>query len=235
MPYYIYALIDPCTDQIRYVGMTDNFTHRYRGHISCKQPNERKNDWIQGLLDQGLLPSFKILETLYERAEVAKRESYWINHCRSVMGCSLLNIQVGYAGARTVANDEIDLDEIDLFVRDNYGSKDTVMRKRLLERKRSLKLALNLPLEEKRWYTLQELLDGLPYGIDELARKIGVSAGIIAEAYTGDMIRMEQAEALLLHLAWIYSYPLSGYNVTGFGKNDSISHDKKDTPAFMIV
>jgi hypothetical protein len=60
---YIYLLIDPQTEKVRYVGKTVNPKYRLSGHIteSPKLKNHRCN-WIKSLLIKGLKPIFKIVE-----------------------------------------------------------------------------------------------------------------------------------------------------------------------------
>ncbi|SRR6266487_3992896 len=64
MAYFIYALADPHTDEVVYVGITDNIRKRFREHVACKDTNAAKNAWIRLLLKETLTPSLKILETV---------------------------------------------------------------------------------------------------------------------------------------------------------------------------
>jgi GIY-YIG catalytic domain len=80
MPYFVYALIDPRTDVVAYVGISFNATWRFSQHLKCDSTNRAKNAWIQQLQDEGLQPILKILETV-ETADIArKREKHWINY-----------------------------------------------------------------------------------------------------------------------------------------------------------
>jgi hypothetical protein len=60
---YIYALIDPETDEIRYIGRTVNAHTRYLDHLNTKTPGAKKI-WIDSLLNKGLKPLVKIIEVL---------------------------------------------------------------------------------------------------------------------------------------------------------------------------
>jgi hypothetical protein len=77
----IYKLIDPITDNVRYVGKTvsklnDRIkVHIYQSRISSSHTH--KEAWIKGLLNSGLKPRIELIE----EASVdnwAEREKYWI-------------------------------------------------------------------------------------------------------------------------------------------------------------
>ena len=58
---YIYALVDPITFEIRYIGKTNNQYQRYHQHLS-ENNKTYKCHWVQSLLARGLLPILQILE-----------------------------------------------------------------------------------------------------------------------------------------------------------------------------
>jgi hypothetical protein len=80
MSYFVYALIDPRTDAVAYVGISFNATWRFSQHLKCDSTNEAKNIWIQQLQDEGLQPVLKVLETVDTASIARKREKYWINY-----------------------------------------------------------------------------------------------------------------------------------------------------------
>lgn len=59
MNIFIYALIDPRNDQIRYIGQTNNIDRRFNKHIQdskfIKRPN-KNHSWIKSLLTLNLKP-----------------------------------------------------------------------------------------------------------------------------------------------------------------------------------
>lgn len=60
---YIYALIDPISGDVRYIGKTVSPRNRLSGHISeSKKSNHYRSKWINKLRLYGLLPIFKILK-----------------------------------------------------------------------------------------------------------------------------------------------------------------------------
>lgn len=77
--YQIYALTDPDNGLIRYVGLTNNVTRRYREHIQGTHGLLPKDGWILGLIDRQILPGLKILETVVGEGLAREREEYWIN------------------------------------------------------------------------------------------------------------------------------------------------------------
>lgn len=95
---YIYVLIDPKTEYIRYVGNTINPTKRLQNHIRrSKYLKYHSAVWIKSLLDNGLQPIMNIIEIADENTwEV--REKYWIDFYRN-QPYELTNILDGGQGA----------------------------------------------------------------------------------------------------------------------------------------
>jgi hypothetical protein len=83
---YVYALKDPRTGQIRYVGSTIQEPHRrFQKHlvIAAQGINmTHKYNWIRELLNAGLRPELVVLETT-TNAHVYEREQQWIAQYRS--------------------------------------------------------------------------------------------------------------------------------------------------------
>jgi DNA-binding XRE family transcriptional regulator len=96
--YQIYALIDPRDYTTRYVGMSRNAQRRLFQHLLGDQGNEQKNNWLLELLEEGVYPILRILETIdAEEADAyaiaCEREQYWISECLR-LDMPLLNISV---------------------------------------------------------------------------------------------------------------------------------------------
>jgi hypothetical protein len=80
---YIYALIDPRTNQVRYVGKTINPQTRKYQHVSERLIfNHYKSRWILTLHKLGLRPIFKILE-ICPLSNFEDRETYYISLYKS--------------------------------------------------------------------------------------------------------------------------------------------------------
>lgn len=65
---YIYALIDPTTNIIKYIGQTDDIKRRFNDHLSSslnensESYNTYKARWIRKLLSNNIKPILKIIE-----------------------------------------------------------------------------------------------------------------------------------------------------------------------------
>jgi excinuclease UvrABC nuclease subunit len=77
MEIYIYKLIDPRNDEVRYVGKTINIKNRYKQHLYDKRKSH-KASWVQSLRQIKLKPKLDILEICNEN-NWKDREKYWIN------------------------------------------------------------------------------------------------------------------------------------------------------------
>lgn len=95
---FIYALKDPRTDKIRYIGKANDPDERYRNHINkCRDKNTHKRNWINNLRQEKLKPILEVLEEVpieqwkdYEKMYIKK----YINE-----GCDLMNYTEGGDGA----------------------------------------------------------------------------------------------------------------------------------------
>jgi len=74
---YIYALIDPVTTFVRYVGKSKNPLFRYIQHCYAYDNNDKDN-WIKQLKSIGLKPEIKIIDKV--PTELAhEKEAFYIN------------------------------------------------------------------------------------------------------------------------------------------------------------
>ncbi len=91
---YIYSLIDPRYNKVRYIGKTVNLKRRYEQHLYLFTGNNpRKERWIQGLKNEGLKPEMVVIEECNE-SNWMDSEKRWIAHYREI--CSdLTNIADG--------------------------------------------------------------------------------------------------------------------------------------------
>lgn len=94
-PIFIYGLIDPRTNELRYVGQTkQSLSRRCNGHI-CDSRRGRTHcaTWIRCLLAQNLKPEIFLIEEMNsENWDEAER--FWISYFRFV-GCDLTNHREG--------------------------------------------------------------------------------------------------------------------------------------------
>lgn len=94
MNVYIYALVDPRTEEIRYIGKSNDPNRRYLQHISCiGEKNPHKTNWIRLLIGENLLPALMLLEKCHHSVW-KERERFWIKRFKD-SGSDLLNMTDG--------------------------------------------------------------------------------------------------------------------------------------------
>lgn len=89
--FIVYALLDPRTNEIRYIGRTNNIKNRFAAHINraknlkkaLNNNNEHLYNWINILLDLDLKPIIKILESDIIEDNINEKEIYWIKYYRN--------------------------------------------------------------------------------------------------------------------------------------------------------
>src|SRR5947209_5317232 len=88
---FIYGLVDPRSDQVRYVGRSIQPRQRLQGHLgTCT--NTLVQGWVGELRTQGLRPSLKILATVVHEADVSPIEQALIV-AYDARGVGVLNIR----------------------------------------------------------------------------------------------------------------------------------------------
>ena len=102
---HIYALIDPRTDTLRYVGMTSRSPIiRFKEHIDRRKSSHTGN-WIRSVLDDGYVPEMEIIEIVTDD-NWQSAERFWISYFRYI-GCNLTNqTDGGELGGPQIVSDE---------------------------------------------------------------------------------------------------------------------------------
>ncbi len=97
---YIYGLVDPRTEQIRYVGQTKDIKRRLRNHLNDAKRGVKshKHSWIRKLLAEKIKPKTTVIEKCNSR-NADEREEYWIAYYRETEA-GLTNQTDGGYGAR---------------------------------------------------------------------------------------------------------------------------------------
>ena len=104
IPYIaIYALVDPRTDDVRYVGKSNDLKSRLRHHL-IPRTTSWKDNWIRELLSEGLSFRVEVLEWATD-ANWVELERKWIAHYRD-LGCRLTNLLGGGDGRDGTPLDE---------------------------------------------------------------------------------------------------------------------------------
>jgi hypothetical protein len=99
----IYALVDPRTDRIMYVGQSIDIDKRYRSHLDTDryEPNVPKRRWIKELTKAGMKPQLIVLEEC-GFAELDEAERRILSSLKAE-GSAELNLAPGGAGNRSVS------------------------------------------------------------------------------------------------------------------------------------
>lgn len=70
----IYALCDPDTGEIRYIGKANNSKRRLASHIrDSRRKNMPVHGWIRKLVDSGKMPELIVIELTYDWCEAERR------------------------------------------------------------------------------------------------------------------------------------------------------------------
>lgn len=93
MKYYIYTLEHPITNEIRYIGKTNNLKLRFNRH-NCPTGTTHKENWIKSLKKDNLKPIMNILEEFDNEKTCYQSEVYWISQFKT-WGFNLVNIHEG--------------------------------------------------------------------------------------------------------------------------------------------
>lgn len=96
----IYALIDPVTREVRYIGKTTvKLNVRFTSHLRDTRPSWKLN-WLTALRNAGLKPEIGILESMdgdVSLQQWQEAERFWISYLR-FLGAKLTNLTSGGEG-----------------------------------------------------------------------------------------------------------------------------------------
>jgi hypothetical protein len=94
---FIYILIDPIDNTIRYVGKTNNPKERFKAHTNiARDNNTHKRNWINKLRKCGCKPEIEIIDEV-QLSEWKYWERFWVAYYRFI-GCDLVNYTNGGDG-----------------------------------------------------------------------------------------------------------------------------------------
>lgn len=94
----IYILIDPETQQVRYVGKANNISQRYKAHLNRARKHQiHKLNWISSLKNKGLKPIIEVVDIVLIE-EWIFWENYWISQFKT-WGFNLINYTNGGEGS----------------------------------------------------------------------------------------------------------------------------------------
>ena len=94
---FIYVLIDPRDNEIRYIGVTKRtLEERLDLHMRCKKDQSHRRWWAQKLVRMGLKAKIDVVQQVPINC-AAQAEIYWISYFKSI-GCDLTNSTIGGEG-----------------------------------------------------------------------------------------------------------------------------------------
>lgn len=95
----VYHLIDPITNQVKYVGKSTNPKRRYTQHLSKLDSQQTpKRTWLEGLFARGMQPILKVVSNHASETEARDREQLELNAHRS----TALNIHNPGKGQKSI-------------------------------------------------------------------------------------------------------------------------------------
>lgn len=99
----VYALVDPETAAVRYIGMSDHIERRYMEHVvfANRERTLGKRHWVVGLLVRGLVPGLQILEAI-PAGDMAGAEREWIRAYELVGQADMNWFETTRRGKKTV-------------------------------------------------------------------------------------------------------------------------------------
>src|SRR5260370_23019327 len=102
----IYVLIDPITEEVRYVGKTENsLACRLRSHLKASvKGGTHVYWWISGLIKKGMSPKIRLVERVLLK-DWADAEIYWIKFFKTA-GAKLTNLTDGGCGSSYIHSDD---------------------------------------------------------------------------------------------------------------------------------
>jgi len=93
---YIYGLFHPETNELRYIGKTNNLKMRLQSHIDYARSKRKQrpvSDWINSLIKNGIKPIIRQIE-LCNNKNWIEREMFWIKEYKHI-GARILNLTDG--------------------------------------------------------------------------------------------------------------------------------------------
>lgn len=131
---YIYTLSDPRTNEIRYVGKSDNPLNRLNEHIrKAKYSHTHKNNWINLLIKMNIKPIIEIID-IVNIGECDFWEQYWIDTFK-IWGFNLTNIALGGIGGNL---GEIVNAKISKKLKNRKFSEETISKMKISAKNRKL-------------------------------------------------------------------------------------------------
>lgn len=151
MNYCIYTLSHPITQEVKYIGKTNDIIKTFSRHI-CDKRKTYKVNWINKLKLQKLKPIIEVLDITENQAKAYFLEQYWISQFKC-WGFTLTNLTDGGNGNFGKKLSPIEKATISKVLKDKYakephpliGSKHTASRRSHLSKVSHLHKLKHLP------------------------------------------------------------------------------------------
>ena len=144
---FIYALLDPITLEIRYIGKADDPKFRLGRHLRENSGGTHKVRWIKKLKSLDLIPELMVIERV-SKVCWQERERFWVNHFR---GPRLTNSIDGGIGGNNPSEETRRLMSL------NSRMKDAEVRTKISAAKKGIKLG---PMSEQNKKAISQALTG---------------------------------------------------------------------------
>jgi len=119
---FIYGLVDPLKNQLKYVGKSVNPNNRYRKHLQESWKKQTyKDKWINNLIENHLKPELLIIDIIDESNWVFW-EQHYIGYFK-YLGCLLTNLTNGGDNPPNHTGQKRTKDEIEKIRKSNVGKK----------------------------------------------------------------------------------------------------------------
>lgn len=154
--YVIYALCDPDTNKVRYIGKsTIGASLRFNKHLapSSLESKTHKNNWIKSLLEVGKVPNVEVLEIIPEDVfthDILNQAEDFYIHLFKSNGYNLTNSQDGGKGSPNR--------KMSQYTRSLIGDK----QKKYIEGKKRLGVKI-IRNEKFKTKSNHEIVDGIPH------------------------------------------------------------------------
>jgi hypothetical protein len=126
---YIYALEDPITNIIKYIGKSDDPAKRLDVHLNRLSKNTAKNSWLKSLSEK---PNILILDEI-QKTEWGFWEKYWISQFKT-WGFKLKNSTNGGDGGDTNSGKKFGKYSLEVRKNISIGTKKAMMSKSIKEK-----------------------------------------------------------------------------------------------------
>ena len=95
--FIVYALLEPISEEIRYIGKSCSGLHRIRQHFGPSQlkAKNKKSNWLKSLIKKNIFPKLKILEVATDKINLSELEK---KHILIYKSGRLLNMTAGGDG-----------------------------------------------------------------------------------------------------------------------------------------